>query len=142
MAEAFKESKHVILLFSVTGSKAFQGYVSKPSVPVLQWRIVVTLSPFHLLSDYLDVWLSKQAKMTSAPGPGVERPSWMSDILWDTSDPFRINWKNTATTEFWRMNHLKNALNDHKPVFVGRDGQEFPFHCGREMAYIMDEALD
>lgn len=31
-----------------------------------------------------------------------------------------------------------NPLNDWKPIFVGRDGQEFPETCGREMVYVLD----
>ncbi|UKZ53460.1 hypothetical protein TrVGV298_007252 [Trichoderma virens] len=63
---------------------------------------------------------------------------WMSTISWEPSAPFRIQWLNTRRTEFWKLGELRNPLNDGEPVFVGRDGQEFPEACGRKMLRVMD----
>ncbi|KAL5083160.1 hypothetical protein Trisim1_001903 [Trichoderma cf. simile WF8] len=62
----------------------------------------------------------------------------MNNISWEASLPFRVQWLSTHRTEFWRFGKLRNPLNDWKPIFVGRDGQEFPETCGREMVYVLD----
>jgi hypothetical protein len=76
--------------------------------------------------------------MTSAPDANISPAKWMNNITWEASDPFRIEWLNTRRTEFWKLGDLKNPLNDGKPVFVGRDGQEYPEACGRTMIRILD----
>ncbi|KAK1249032.1 hypothetical protein MKX07_002548 [Trichoderma sp. CBMAI-0711] len=78
------------------------------------------------------------ARMTSAPDANISPAKWMNNITWEASDPFRIEWLNTRRTEFWKLGDLKNPLNDGKPVFVGRDGQEYPETCGRAMIRILD----
>jgi hypothetical protein len=55
-----------------------------------------------------------------------------------TTEPFRIDWINEAETPFSQMGDLKNPYNEYNPVFVGRDGQEYPEDCGRRMMGIMD----
>ncbi|PTB67200.1 YTH-domain-containing protein [Trichoderma citrinoviride] len=78
------------------------------------------------------------ARMASAPDDSIPPAKWMNNITWEASGPFRITWLNTDRTEFWRLGDLKNPLNDGKPVFVGRDGQEYPEACGRKMVRILD----
>ncbi|KAL7807237.1 YT521-B-like domain-containing protein [Trichoderma gracile] len=80
------------------------------------------------------------ARMTSAPDAAIPPAKWMGNITWEASDPFRIEWLSTRRTEFWKLGDLKNPLNDGKPVFVGRDGQEYPEACGRKMIRILDRA--
>ncbi|OTA05395.1 hypothetical protein A9Z42_0060570 [Trichoderma parareesei] len=80
----------------------------------------------------------RDARMTSAPDANISPAKWMNNITWEASDPFRIEWLNTRRTEFWKLGDLKNPLNDGKPVFVGRDGQEYPETCGRAMIRILD----
>ncbi|KAL7815460.1 YT521-B-like domain-containing protein [Trichoderma aethiopicum] len=78
------------------------------------------------------------ARMTSAPDGNIPPAKWMNNISWEASAPFRIEWLNTRRTEFWRLGDLANPLNDGKPVFIGRDGQEYPEQCGRKMVRILD----
>lgn len=76
--------------------------------------------------------------MTTAPRADIPAAKWMNNIDWEASDPFRVEWLNTRRTEFWKLGDLKNAFNDGAPVFVGRDGQEYPEECGRKMIEVMD----
>ncbi|KAK4059262.1 hypothetical protein Trihar35433_11015 [Trichoderma harzianum] len=78
------------------------------------------------------------ARMTSPPTTTIPPPKWMNNISWEASLPFRVQWLSTHRTEFWKFGKLRNPLNDWKPIFVGRDGQEFPETCGREMVYVLD----
>ncbi|KAJ4855495.1 uncharacterized protein T069G_11053 [Trichoderma breve] len=78
------------------------------------------------------------ARMTSPPTTTIPPPEWMNNISWEASLPFRVQWLSTHRTEFWKFGKLRNPLNDWKPIFVGRDGQEFPETCGREMVYVLD----
>lgn len=76
--------------------------------------------------------------MTTAPSPDVATANWMGNISWEASDPFRVEWLNTCRTEFWNVGDLKNSFNDEAPVFVGRDGQEYPESCGRKIIEIIN----
>ncbi|TFA97616.1 Zinc finger CCCH domain-containing protein 45 [Trichoderma ghanense] len=78
------------------------------------------------------------ARMTSAPDGNIPPAKWMDNITWEASDPFRIEWLSTRRTEFWKLGDLKNPLNDGKPVFVGRDGQEYPEACGHKMVRVLN----
>lgn len=78
--------------------------------------------------------------MTTAPGPEIVPAKWMSNISWKASHPFRIEWLNTRRTPFWTLGDLKNAFNDDAPVFVGRDGQEYPEDCGRKILEVLDQS--
>ncbi|KAL7957070.1 YT521-B-like domain-containing protein [Trichoderma compactum] len=79
------------------------------------------------------------ARMTSLPSTTIPPPKWMSKTSWEHSSPFRVQWLSTHRTEFWNFGKLRNPLNDGKPVFVGRDGQEIPETCGREMICVLDQ---
>ncbi|RFU80259.1 gpi mannosyltransferase 2 [Trichoderma arundinaceum] len=102
----------------------------------------------HAFNQHKDVFLifsvnkSKAfqgyARMTTAPHANIARAKWMASITWAASHPFRVEWLNTRSTEFWRMGDLKNPLKDGAPVFVGRDGQEYPESCGRKIIEILD----
>ncbi|KAL7788186.1 hypothetical protein V8C37DRAFT_411754 [Trichoderma ceciliae] len=78
------------------------------------------------------------ARLTTAPNADIATARWMSNISWQASSPFRIEWLNTRRTEFWKLGDLKNSFNDDAPVFFGRDGQEYPESCGRKIIEIMD----
>ncbi|KAK4103247.1 hypothetical protein N658DRAFT_390721, partial [Parathielavia hyrcaniae] len=77
------------------------------------------------------------ARMSTAPSPDIPRPSFVKGIHWDTSDPFRVQWLSRTAVDFWRIGHLKNALNEHQPVLVGKDGQEIEEECGAELMRAM-----
>jgi hypothetical protein len=78
--------------------------------------------------------------MTTAPDLNIAPAKWMSNISWKASYPFRIEWLNTRRTAFWTLGDLKNAFNDDAPVFVGRDGQEYPEDCGRKILDVLDQS--
>ncbi|KAL2266183.1 hypothetical protein VTJ83DRAFT_5535 [Remersonia thermophila] len=78
------------------------------------------------------------ARMTSAPSPDTPKPSFAKNIHWDTSDAFRVEWLSKTSVDFWRVGHLKNALNDNEPVLVGKDGQEIEPECGADLLRIME----
>ncbi|KAJ2903940.1 hypothetical protein MKZ38_009104 [Zalerion maritima] len=79
------------------------------------------------------------ARMETPPDPSIPRPSWMNVIHWETTAPFRVEWHNKAATEFFRIHHLKNPLNENAPVLVGKDGQEIEEMCGRMLLEEMDK---
>ncbi|PNP50228.1 hypothetical protein THARTR1_09059 [Trichoderma harzianum] len=81
------------------------------------------------------------ARMTSPPSTTIPMADWMDNISWEPSAPFRVQWLSTRRTEFWKLGDLKNPLNDWKPIFIGRDGQEFPEACGRKMVCALDRGL-
>ncbi|KAG5927836.1 hypothetical protein E4U42_001721 [Claviceps africana] len=80
------------------------------------------------------------AHMTSLPDSTIRPPPWITTTRADmhTTPPFHVHWVTTAETPFHELSHLKNDLNEHLPVSVGRDGQEFPEECARRMMRIMD----
>ncbi|KAG5993743.1 hypothetical protein E4U54_003279, partial [Claviceps lovelessii] len=80
------------------------------------------------------------AQMTSLPDPTIPLPPWIASTATDmhTTPPFHIHWINTTETPFHELSHLKNALNEHLAVSVGRDGQEYPADCGRRMVQLME----
>ncbi|PNP37307.1 hypothetical protein TGAMA5MH_10789 [Trichoderma gamsii] len=80
------------------------------------------------------------ARMTTAPDLNIAPAKWMSNISWKASYPFRIEWLNTRRTAFWTLGDLKNAFNDDAPVFVGRDGQEYPEDCGHKILEVLDQS--
>ncbi|KAF2401040.1 YTH-domain-containing protein [Trichodelitschia bisporula] len=103
-ADAYRNSRNVILFFSVNKSATFQGY----------------------------------ARMDSAPGAATP-PSWVNELRWPASAPFKVHWIRKRDTHFSKVGHLKNAFNDDQPVLVGRDGQEVEESCGRALCEIIDE---
>ncbi|PFH56934.1 hypothetical protein XA68_15747 [Ophiocordyceps unilateralis] len=81
------------------------------------------------------------ARMLSAPDPGLPKPDWIQRInLKAATDPFRVEWINTAVTEFDQVGDLKNSLNEFRSVVVGRDGQEYPPECGLKMMALLSQA--
>lgn len=65
--------------------------------------------------------------------PGVKT------LLWPCSPPFRIRWITVAETRFSKVGHLKNSLNDNRPVLIGRDGQEIEDTCGAALRELIDD---
>lgn len=127
---AFNQCKHVYLIFSINKSKAFQGYVSPPMFTI---KLLI-----HKKNNHRNAKHISQARMTTAPDPKIAPAKWMGNISWQTSCPFRVEWLNTRRSEFWTLGDLKNSFNDNAPVFVGRDGQEYPEDCGRKILQMLD----
>ncbi|KAL8917120.1 MAG: hypothetical protein Q9208_008159 [Pyrenodesmia sp. 3 TL-2023] len=81
-----------------------------------------------------------QARMQSLPSSDIPAPEWQKQLLWASTDPFRIRWITIAPTRFHSVGHLKNAFNDGQAVLIGRDGQEIEPECGRALCELIDEA--
>ncbi len=71
--------------------------------------------------------------MVSPPSPDTPHPTFERGIHWEVSPPFRVQWLSKTSVEFFRIGHLKNALNEGLAVLVGKDGQEVEEGCGREL---------
>lgn len=75
--------------------------------------------------------------------PGSENvPEWQNQIHWKKAGSFRVKWLTVATTNFQRVGHLTNSLNEGSPVLVGRDGQEIEEYCGEQLCKLIDEEVD
>jgi YTH domain-containing protein 1 len=80
------------------------------------------------------------ARMQGLPGErGVAQPSWVKNLHWPTTEPFRIKWIVKEETPYRAVGNLKNPLNENLAIFVGRDGQEIPEKLGRQLSEIIDE---
>lgn len=80
------------------------------------------------------------ARMQGLPGErGVSQPSWVKNLHWPTTAPFRIRWIVKDETPYRAVGNLKNPLNENLAVFVGRDGQEIPENLGIQLSDIIDE---
>ena len=80
------------------------------------------------------------ARMQGLPGErGVPQPSWVKNLHWPTTDPFRLKWIVKEETPYRAVGNLKNPLNENLAVFVGRDGQEIPEKLGLQLCDIIDE---
>ncbi|KAK1775101.1 YT521-B-like domain-containing protein [Copromyces sp. CBS 386.78] len=71
------------------------------------------------------------AMMTSLPSADIAKASWMKNIYWQTSPPFRLRWLTKAAVPFSRIGYLKNPLNENLSVLIAKDGQEVEEECGR-----------
>ncbi len=80
------------------------------------------------------------ARMQSLPGEkGVPEPSWVKNLHWPTTAPFKIKWIVKEDTPYRAVGNLKNPLNEHLAVYIGRDGQEIAEEIGRQMSEIIDD---
>lgn len=132
LTEAFHTSRHVILLFSVNRSMAFQGYV----------RADTAKRPFSIEKTKL---IPNQALMTSPPDPSLPVPSFCNKLNWSTSPAFTLRWLATTPVHFRLVGHLKNTCNPDeeglpRAVLVGKDGQEISQDAGMGVVWILDEA--
>lgn len=69
--------------------------------------------------------------MTSLPSADIPKASWMKNIHWQTSPPFRLKWVTKVPVPFSRIGYLKNPLNENLSVLIAKDGQEVEEECGR-----------
>lgn len=125
---AYHNSRHVVLLFSVNKSTAFQGYVSHPT----SWFLDPSLIHSHL-----------QALMNSPPDPSLPKPIFCTALRWKTSPAFKLRWLATSSVPYRKLGGLKNQLNlddNGKPlaVFIGYDGQEIEAEAGKGVVEILE----
>ncbi|KAI7812688.1 putative YTH domain-containing protein 1 [Triplophysa rosa] len=57
---------------------------------------------------------------------------------------FKIDWICRRELPFTKTAHLTNPWNEHKPVKIGRDGQEIELDCGTQLCMLFppDESID
>uniref|UniRef100_A0A672NZS1 YTH domain-containing family protein n=1 Tax=Sinocyclocheilus grahami TaxID=75366 RepID=A0A672NZS1_SINGR len=57
---------------------------------------------------------------------------------------FKIDWICRRELPFTKTAHLSNSWNEHKPVKIGRDGQEIEPDCGTQLCMLFppDESID
>ncbi|GAA6074042.1 YTH domain-containing protein 1 isoform X1 [Tachysurus ichikawai] len=57
---------------------------------------------------------------------------------------FKIDWICRRELPFTKSAHLTNSWNEHKPVKIGRDGQEIETNCGLQLCLLFppDESID
>ncbi|XP_041104379.1 YTH domain-containing protein 1-like isoform X4 [Polyodon spathula] len=57
---------------------------------------------------------------------------------------FKIDWICRRELPFTKTAHLSNPWNEHKPVKIGRDGQEIELECGTQLCLLFppDESID
>lgn len=79
--------------------------------------------------------------MASLPSPTIPPPSLAKPLIWESSPPFLLEWYCKKEVGYGRMGHLKNGLNEGKPVFVGRDGQEIEARVGVELCEILVDGV-
>jgi YTH domain-containing protein 1 len=80
------------------------------------------------------------ARMQGLPGErGVNQPSWVKNLHWPTTAPFKLRWIVKEETPYRAVGNLKNPLNENLAIFVGRDGQEIPEKLGHQLCDIIDE---
>ncbi|KAK3343081.1 YT521-B-like domain-containing protein [Neurospora tetraspora] len=78
------------------------------------------------------------ALMTSLPSADITKASWMKNIHWQTSPPFRLKWLSKVAVPFSRIGYLKNPLNENLSVLIAKDGQEVEEDCGRALLREME----
>lgn len=110
---AFRSARSVIVLFSVSQSRKFQGFArlaseSQHGGPPEHWVLPRGMNP--------------------------QRPGAV----------FHIDWLCRYELPFSQCEHLRNALNKHQPVKIGRDGQEVDLQCGTQLCLLFppDERVD
>jgi hypothetical protein len=52
---------------------------------------------------------------------------------------FRVEWLSVKSLPFEQTQHLRNPLNQNKPVKIARDGQELPPDVGRQLVLLIDQ---
>ncbi|KAA8522320.1 hypothetical protein F0562_013319 [Nyssa sinensis] len=75
---------------------------------------------------------------------------WRRDNVWSQgsggSNPwgrsFKVKWLRLHDLPFQKTLHLKNPLNDYKPVKISRDCQELPLDIGEALCELLDETID
>ena len=58
----------------------------------------------------------------------------------DFGGSFGVQWKVAGSLSFAKVSHLRNPLNENKPLKICRDGQEVPAAVGSELMELMSEA--
>ncbi|KAM7259711.1 hypothetical protein ACFE04_015452 [Oxalis oulophora] len=80
----------------------------------------------------------------------VSSVGWRKDNVWNQGtgrgnpwgSSFKVKWLRLNDLPFQKTLHLKNPLNDFKPVKISRDCQELPPHIGEALCELLDGNSD
>ncbi|KAM7531211.1 hypothetical protein LguiB_034621 [Lonicera macranthoides] len=80
----------------------------------------------------------------------ISSVGWRRDSVWSQgsggSNPwgrsFKVKWLRLSDLPFQKTLHLRNPLNDYKPVKISRDCQELPQDIGEALCELLDEESD
>mmetsp|Transcript_35186 Transcript_35186/g.66322 ORF Transcript_35186/g.66322 Transcript_35186/m.66322 type:complete len:905 (-) Transcript_35186:458-3172(-) len=80
------------------------------------------------------------ARMLSPIRSRQQSGLWAGDMA--VGGQFQIAWLRLFDLPFNQTLHLKNPLNDNKPVKISRDGQELPEALGRALVALLESGAD
>jgi len=113
--KAFDTHNRVLLVFSICHSGHFQGYAEMRT---------------KISKEKSDLW----DRGTTSKGPHKRRKFGSK---W--GGVFKVGWRAIVDLPFMRTDHLRNPLNENKPVKHSRDGQQLPPKLGAALCLLMDQ---
>lgn len=137
--KAFRETRNVILIFSVEKSQAFQGKTkgncgsiyAYPPLQTTVWSLRYTLRPLQttflpygslfMISFSVSGFcrLASESLRDASPVNWVLPPGMNARNL---GGVFKLHWINRNEVPFVNTSQLFNPWNEYKPVKIGRDG--------------------
>jgi len=81
------------------------------------------------------------AKMISKIGKEYTNV-WAFDGSSPWGGVFKVEWLTLFNLPFGDTLHIRNPLNNHKPVKISRDGQELPVEVGQQLCDLLDEGFN
>ena len=76
------------------------------------------------------------ARMASKTGGAAADVTWMEGQSW--GGVFKLEWQTIFDLSFGQVAHLRNPMNEHKPIKISRDGQEVEPSVGLELCAAFD----
>ena len=76
------------------------------------------------------------ARMASKTGGAASDVTWMEGQSW--GGVFKLEWQTIFDLSFGQVAHLRNPMNEHKPIKISRDGQEVEPSVGLELCAAFD----
>jgi len=113
--KAFDTHNRVLLVFSICHSGHFQGYAEMRT---------------KISKEKSDLW--DRGSMNKGPHKRRKFGSKWGGV-------FKVGWRAIVDLPFMRTDHLRNPLNENKPVKHSRDGQQLPLKVGAALCSMMDQ---
>ena len=70
----------------------------------------------------------------------VQKATWEGGMT--MGGTFDLEWKRAYGLRWEEVAHLRNPLNEDKPVKISRDGQELPPELGHQLLVMIEEGAD
>ncbi|XP_044486939.1 YTH domain-containing protein 1 isoform X3 [Mangifera indica] len=111
--------------------------------PILEEAFHNSVKVILIFSVNMSGFFQGYAQMMSSVG-------WRRDSVWSRGSgknnpwghSFKVKWLQLNDLPFQKTLHLKNPLNDYKPVKISRDCQELPQDIGEALCDLIDEKGD